>query len=125
MEKNFKENMRNVLETAMKNWDEKKFDTNFHRNIVQNALKNGKITEKQANELLKKIDNLEKLKQDLWNDDKLTKQEFEKLQQEKNLLRQDMKQIFQKNMRHKKNHNCPDPNCRRQGKNNPMEPEME
>lgn len=106
MRKDFKEKMHSVLETAIKKWETKRHDTSFQRDIIQKALRDNKITKSQANSLLKKIDNLEKLEKQIWADNKMTKQEHEQLQQTKFLVKQDMQKLFKKSVM-KKPHKCP------------------
>ncbi|MFQ3675792.1 MAG: hypothetical protein SNJ64_04545 [Endomicrobiia bacterium] len=118
MRKDFKEKMHTVLETAMKKWDEKQSPTQHFYFVVENALKNGKITKNQADGLRKKIAELENLEQQIWSDDKMTKEEFEKLKQSKNSLKKDMKEFLpkpedkmKKSGHIKKSNDCQNPEC--------------
>jgi len=65
--------------------------------MIKRALDTGKITQKEADILTKKVDELEKLEAQIWADDIMTKDEHNKFQQAKISLRQELKKLFSKN----------------------------
>jgi hypothetical protein len=132
LNKDFKEKMHSVLSKAMKNWEEKMSDTHHFYVLVQNLLKTEKITHQQADLLTKKIAELEKLETEIWQDDKMTKQEYEKFQQTKRLLKEEIRNSVKnsvsgrpgkKHMMKNKMRECPNDECLEPMSPDPLSPE--
>ncbi len=83
MRKEFREKVRTVLDEAMKKWHEKHKDEKSQGRLfnerIDKAVKNGKITQQQADELKKQREEIEKLETEIWSDGAMTKEEREKL----------------------------------------------
>ncbi len=94
LRKTFQQKVHEVLETAIKNWREKQDKSVMFDRHIDRALKNGKITQQQADELKKTKQQLDQLEKDIWSDDVMTKEELKKLLQAKKDFHKKISSMF-------------------------------
>ena len=99
-EKEVREKIRSTLEKAKEEMIDERRDPKERERIfnerIENALKNGRISQKEAKELKKQHKELLELEEKIWSDGVMTKEEQKNLLQQRRKFNERVRNIFRK-----------------------------